>query len=91
MLTVDHPRVKHIFRPISPIRKTQSIKMNNTNISNDVLEHAVVPDQFEHIFIVFGPAGSGKTTVAEYLAKKLSAPYVEGDDVSRLTGISFHH
>jgi gluconokinase len=37
----------------------------------------------EHIWLVTGPAGCGKTTVAQYLAKELSLPYVEGDDVRR--------
>ena len=40
------------------------------------------PDHLEHIWIIGGPAGCGKTTVAQYLAKELSLPYVEGDDVS---------
>lgn len=43
----------------------------------------VTPDHIEHIFIVTGPAGCGKTTVAQYLAQQLSWPYIEGDDVSR--------
>jgi len=38
------------------------------------------PDHIEHIWIITGPAGCGKTTVAKYLAKTLSLPYVEGDD-----------
>ena len=33
------------------------------------------------IFVVGGPAGSGKTTVAVYLSQKLAVPYLEGDDV----------
>ncbi|MCJ1365515.1 hypothetical protein MMC16_004638 [Acarospora aff. strigata] len=33
-----------------------------------------------HIWIITGPAGCGKTTVAQYLAKELSIPYIEGDD-----------
>lgn len=37
--------------------------------------------EMEHIWLVTGPAGCGKTTVAKYLAKELSLPYVEGDDV----------
>jgi len=41
------------------------------------------PDHIEHIWIITGPAGCGKTTVAQYLAKTLSLPYVEGDDVSQ--------
>ena len=38
-------------------------------------------DHIEHIWIITGPAGCGKTTVAQHLAKELSLPYVEGDDV----------
>ena len=34
-----------------------------------------------HIWIITGPAGCGKSTVAQYLAKELSLPYIEGDDV----------
>ncbi|RMZ80457.1 hypothetical protein DV737_g2970, partial [Chaetothyriales sp. CBS 132003] len=37
-------------------------------------------DHVEHIWIVGGPAGSGKSTVAQYLAEQLSIPYIEGDD-----------
>jgi len=40
------------------------------------------PDHVEHIWIVTGPAGCGKTTVAQHLAETLGLPYVEGDDVS---------
>ncbi|KAI0486222.1 P-loop containing nucleoside triphosphate hydrolase protein [Xylaria cf. heliscus] len=32
-----------------------------------------------HIWLVTGPAGCGKTTVAEHLSKSLSLPYLEGD------------
>ena len=34
------------------------------------------------MWIVTGPAGCGKSSVAEYLAHELSIPYIEGDDVS---------
>lgn len=43
------------------------------------------PNQHRHIWIITGPAGCGKTTVAQYLTKELSIPYIEGDDVG-----SFH-
>lgn len=42
---------------------------------SDHIEH------IEHIWIVTGPAGCGKTTVASFLAEQLNAPYIEGDDV----------
>ncbi|ETN36430.1 uncharacterized protein HMPREF1541_08708 [Cyphellophora europaea CBS 101466] len=38
------------------------------------------PPEIETIFVVGGPAGCGKTTVASYLAEQLGAPYLEGDD-----------
>lgn len=34
-----------------------------------------------HIWIITGPAGCGKTTVAKYLAENLNLPYIEGDEV----------
>jgi cytidylate kinase len=40
------------------------------------------PEQKKHMWVIGGPAGSGKTTVGQYLAVNLSLPYVEGDDVS---------
>ncbi|KAL8715268.1 MAG: hypothetical protein Q9220_001226 [cf. Caloplaca sp. 1 TL-2023] len=33
-----------------------------------------------HMWIITGPAGCGKSTIAAYLAKELSLPYIEGDD-----------
>ncbi|RMZ79116.1 hypothetical protein DV738_g3451, partial [Chaetothyriales sp. CBS 135597] len=34
----------------------------------------------KHIWVVGGPAGSGKSTVGHHLAEELSIPYIEGDD-----------
>lgn len=33
-----------------------------------------------YIFIITGPAGCGKSSVAKYLAQSLDLPYIEGDD-----------
>lgn len=49
--------------------------------------HAMKP---QHIWIVTGPAGCGKTTVAQGLAKELHIPYIEGDDVCTHQLISRH-
>ncbi|KAG9522736.1 shikimate kinase [Aureobasidium sp. EXF-12298] len=39
---------------------------------------AAVP-QHRHIWIITGPAGCGKTSVAEYLSTAFALPYLEGD------------
>ena len=56
--------------------------MGDVKPSTGAVSQVAVPDHFEHIFLVTGPAGCGKTTVAQYLAEQMKAPYVEGDDVS---------
>lgn len=35
----------------------------------------------KRLWVITGPAGCGKTTVAEHLAKDLDLPYIEGDQV----------
>lgn len=39
------------------------------------------PAPTRHIFIITGPAGCGKSTVANFLAQRLDLPFIEGDDV----------
>ncbi|KAL2055995.1 hypothetical protein ABVK25_003637 [Lepraria finkii] len=41
---------------------------------------ALASHHHRHMWIITGPAGCGKSTVAQYLAKELAIPYVEGDD-----------
>lgn len=36
-----------------------------------------------HIWIVGGPAGCGKSTIAKHLADNMGIPYIEGDEVRR--------
>lgn len=43
---------------------------------------------FRHIWIITGPAGCGKSTIAQHLAQQLSLPYIEGDEVCRLRACS---
>lgn len=42
-----------------------------------------VPMDEPRIWIITGPAGCGKSTVASFLAQRLSLPFIEGDDVRR--------
>lgn len=40
------------------------------------------PTELQHIWIVTGPAGCGKSTVGNVLRTELGIPFLEGDDVS---------
>lgn len=40
-----------------------------------------------HLFLVTGPAGCGKSTVAKFLAKQYDFPYIEGDDFHPKTNL----
>jgi gluconokinase len=48
---------------------------------NSTMAAAAPPSKYNHhhIWLVTGPAGCGKTSVAEHLANVLSMPYIEGD------------
>ncbi|MCJ1483714.1 hypothetical protein MMC06_003882 [Schaereria dolodes] len=50
--------------------------LNSYKQINGALRH----QHHRHMWIITGPAGCGKSSVAEYLAKELSIPYIEGDD-----------
>lgn len=50
--------------------------------SGAVRVHDLPPHKFHHIWLVTGPAGCGKSTVASYLSEALNFPYIEGDEVS---------
>ncbi|ORY66361.1 thermoresistant gluconokinase [Pseudomassariella vexata] len=39
-----------------------------------------VAPKHHHIWLVTGPAGCGKSTVAQHLSKELQLPYIEGDE-----------
>ncbi|KAK5708997.1 hypothetical protein LTR17_020177 [Elasticomyces elasticus] len=41
--------------------------------------HQSSQPQQKHIWVITGPAGCGKTSVAEYLHQQLQIPYLEGD------------
>ena len=74
MLTVDGR--SHL--PKSHSAADQYATMDSYKQINGALQQ----QHHRHMWIITGPAGCGKSSVAEYLAKELSIPYVEGDDVS---------
>lgn len=59
--------------PTSPSPLTNPRSSLNSAVNGQVTE------DYHHIWLVTGPAGCGKSTVAEYLANTLGMPYIEGD------------
>lgn len=56
---------------------------NGTNgVTTSTLSTPSKPAQMQHIWVVTGPAGCGKSTVGNVLRTELDIPFLEGDDVS---------
>ncbi|KAI9882500.1 MAG: hypothetical protein M1823_005749 [Watsoniomyces obsoletus] len=56
---------------------------NTTSMSSSIDASGIrraSPGHHRHIWIITGPAGCGKTSVAQYIAEHLDLPYIEGDE-----------
>lgn len=54
---------------------TSSIHTNGISSS-----HSQPKTEHHHLWLVTGPAGCGKSTVAQFIAKAMDLPYIEGDE-----------
>lgn len=78
--------------PSDHIAPSTTTPMANPTSTNSTIAPATAAvSQHRHIWIITGPAGCGKTSVAEYLAATFSMPYLEGDSVSVLPSSSPPH
>ena len=70
--------------PTSPsaIRPAPSKAANGTQASSASAVNGHHNPKHHHVWLVTGPAGCGKSTVAKHLATALDFPYIEGDEVS---------
>ena len=82
MLTVDGRSDLALGAKHISLESTMNGTMTSMPTSPASLEVQVKP-QHRHMWIVTGPAGCGKSTVAAYLSQQLSIPYIEGDDVQQ--------
>jgi hypothetical protein len=61
---------------------------NSASANSAIAPSTTAVSQHRHIWIITGPAGCGKTSVAEYLASTFAMPYLEGDAVSLIQSSS---
>ena len=66
------------------------VHLTAPSLPNGARTHGTTPPvapsaKEHHIWLVTGPAGCGKSTVAKYLADALHWPYIEGDEVCACT------
>ncbi|PWY95057.1 thermoresistant gluconokinase family protein [Aspergillus sclerotioniger CBS 115572] len=60
-----------------PVNKSP---LSNTHNSMWTKTSAPQPEQIQHIWVVTGPAGCGKSTVGKSIQQALGVPFLEGDD-----------
>ena len=63
-------------------RHPSQMDFSTTGSMNVQIKSAMSSPHHRHMWVITGPAGCGKTHIAQYLANELSIPYIEGDDVS---------
>jgi gluconokinase len=78
-----HSKPAHYTDALSPPISTP-VSPSPDEAAKPTVEHIemVATTTHHHIFIVTGPAGCGKSTVAKFLAARYGFEYIEGDDVS---------
>ncbi|KAK4128384.1 carbohydrate kinase [Parathielavia appendiculata] len=71
----------HQIIPPSP----KAARLPITSLSKGIMANGATstvdsPARDQHIWLVTGPAGCGKSTVAKHLATSLQVPFIEGDE-----------
>ncbi|GIZ40326.1 hypothetical protein CKM354_000367000 [Cercospora kikuchii] len=65
--------------PSEPATEISKMSSDNASASAQTTARSRWHSQHKHIWVITGPAGCGKTSVAEYLHSTFSLPYLEGD------------
>lgn len=69
---VASSKLPHIMPDLEP---------NTDSSPSAMLSKPTDPSANQHIWVVTGPAGCGKSTVGNGLGQELGIPFLEGDDV----------
>ncbi|WEW60703.1 gluconokinase [Emydomyces testavorans] len=65
---------------MTPVTARSYGRHSQSSLKHSPAHPSVLQTSMQHIWIVTGPAGCGKTTVAKGLAGEFDLPYIEGDD-----------
>lgn len=80
------PVIEPLVKPVA-LANTSSVSSNtNTPVSRQQMNPPSASDT-QHIWVVTGPAGCGKSTVGRVIQQELQVPFLEGDDVSTFPDI----
>lgn len=72
------------FPPTPPSEPSTDVaKMSSDSTTTSSHKPGLSTSQHKHIWVITGPAGCGKTSVAEFLESTYSLPYLEGDTVRK--------
>lgn len=68
--------------PVNKALAMPDMEPNGTSAPNGVLsQNGKKASDIQHIWVVTGPAGCGKSTVGQVVRNQLQVPFLEGDDV----------
>ncbi|KAJ5640540.1 Shikimate kinase [Penicillium herquei] len=72
--------------PGNRVRAMPDLEPNGTSAPAGIIpQKGIKASEIQHIWVVTGPAGCGKSTVGQVLRNELNVPFLEGDDVCNLT------
>ena len=87
MLSCDSAIQMNVQRPSTPanlaspnVARLPTPSLPNGVCTNGTAIRNAQPAKEHHIWLVTGPAGCGKSTIAKFLANTLHWPYIEGDE-----------
>lgn len=79
MLSYDAPVPANQGPKDTPVTTSMPPPMATDPTTTKTNDHVATTYKHHHIWLVTGPAGCGKTTVAEHLSQAMNMPYIEGD------------
>jgi gluconokinase len=77
---MDPPRTKVSALDLNHNHNHNHTTTNQVSSSSEQQASFMPSQSLQHIWVVTGPAGSGKSTVGRYLQQELGVPFLEGDD-----------